>query len=100
MGQDAYQEIFMDRENLLSELSKLKSRIIVLLVLELNVMNMLLQCFCFCAYLLIGYQQLLCLAIFSVFLTAQRAVKREQPYVYSYRAAPWFNRLAVAGHLQ
>jgi len=32
MGRDAYQEIFMDRENLLSELNKLKSRIFVLLV--------------------------------------------------------------------
>jgi len=27
MGQDAYKEIFMDRENLLLELNKLKSRI-------------------------------------------------------------------------
>jgi len=32
MGQEAYKEIFVDRENVLSELNKLKSRIHMLLV--------------------------------------------------------------------
>lgn len=31
MGQDAYQELFIDRQNLQSELNKLKSEICVLL---------------------------------------------------------------------
>ena len=32
MGQDAYQEVFMERQNLLIELNKLKSRISVLVL--------------------------------------------------------------------
>ena len=32
MGQDTYQEIFMEKQNLLSELNKLKSRICMFLV--------------------------------------------------------------------
>jgi len=35
MGQDAYQEIFMDRENLLSEFNKLKSTTILMFMLKL-----------------------------------------------------------------
>lgn len=35
MGQDAYQEMFMEHKNLKSELNKLKSRFFILLVLTM-----------------------------------------------------------------